>query len=213
MTLDSQPPLTQHAPLHNATFPAIEELSGTMWPYRKTNDKRLKQKNTERSGSDRITSYASRKKMEVTSSDQSSLKGHCTAWDMYPLTSPPLGNRGSDNPNPRHHLPQPPSLSLPSRRLLPTKPCIAGDGGGGDLLVGPHVWRNGGRLLREGDGPCIWQHGGPLSLTLRPASPALGWLQARCRASQPCEGPRKPGRWPWMAERAALVLAVVDVCR
>jgi hypothetical protein len=82
-----------------------------MWPYRKTNDKRLKQKNTERSGSDRITSYASRKKMEVTSSDQSSLKGHCTAWDMYPLTSPPLGNRGSDNPNPRHHLPQPPSLS------------------------------------------------------------------------------------------------------
>jgi hypothetical protein len=53
MTLDSQPPLTQHAPLVNATFPCIEELSGTMWPYRKTDDKRLKQqkKNTERSGS------------------------------------------------------------------------------------------------------------------------------------------------------------------
>jgi hypothetical protein len=46
MTLDSQPPLTQHAPLVNATFPAIEKLSGTMWPYRKTNDKRLKQKKT-----------------------------------------------------------------------------------------------------------------------------------------------------------------------
>jgi hypothetical protein len=84
MTLDSQPPLTQHAPLHNATFPAIEELSGTMWPYRKTNDKRLKQKNTERSGSGWITSYASRKKMEVTSSDQSSLKGHCTALGWVP---------------------------------------------------------------------------------------------------------------------------------
>jgi hypothetical protein len=115
--------------------------------------------------------------MEVTSSDQSSLKGHCTAWDTYPLTSPPLGDRGSDNPNPRHHLPQTPSLSSQSRRLLPAKPCIAGDGAGGDLLVGPQVWRNGGRLLREGDGPCIWQHGGP-PLSHPPPGLASVWVAA-----------------------------------
>jgi hypothetical protein len=45
-------------------------------------------------------------------------------------------------------------LPHPSRRrplrLLPTKPGIADDGGGGDLLAGPLVRRNGGRPPRWG---------------------------------------------------------------